>query len=47
VRVALTGRTSSPGLFEVMEGIGKERVIRRMERALGYINARRKEAANT
>jgi glutamyl-tRNA synthetase len=47
VRVALTGRTISPGLFEVMEGVGKERVIRRLERALGYIGARRREAADT
>jgi len=37
VRVALTGKTISPGLFEVMEGIGRERVIKRLERALGYI----------
>jgi glutamyl-tRNA synthetase len=40
VRVALTGRTTSPGLFEVMEGIGRERVIKRLERALGYIGSR-------
>ena len=40
VRVALTGKTTSPGLFEVMEGIGKERVIKRLERALGYIGSR-------
>jgi glutamyl-tRNA synthetase len=40
VRVALTGRTTSPGLFEVMEGIGREQVIKRLERALGYIGSR-------
>jgi glutamyl-tRNA synthetase len=40
VRVALTGKTTSPGLFEVMEGIGRERVIKRLERALGHIGAR-------
>jgi len=40
VRVALTGKTVSPGLFEVMEGIGRERVIKRLERALGYIGTR-------
>jgi glutamyl-tRNA synthetase len=40
VRVALTGKTVSPGLFEVMEGIGRERVIKRLERALGYIETR-------
>jgi glutamyl-tRNA synthetase len=41
VRIALTGRTTSPGLFEVMEGIGREGVIQRLERALGYIGSRR------
>jgi glutamyl-tRNA synthetase len=40
VRVALTGKTTSPGIFEVMEGIGRERVIKRLERALGYIGSR-------
>lgn len=43
VRVALTGKTTSPGLFEVMEGIGRERVIKRLERALGYIGSSRRE----
>jgi glutamyl-tRNA synthetase len=46
VRIALTGRTSSPGLFEVMEGIGKEGVIKRLERALGYIGSQRQGAAS-
>ena len=45
VRLALTGKTSSPGLFEVMEGIGRERVIKRLERALGYIGSRREGEA--
>jgi glutamyl-tRNA synthetase len=45
VRIALTGRTTSPGLFEVMEGIGKEGVIRRLERALGYIESKHQGAA--
>jgi glutamyl-tRNA synthetase len=45
VRVALTGKTTSPGLFEVMEGIGREQVIRRLERALGYIESRREGEA--
>jgi glutamyl-tRNA synthetase len=40
VRIALTGRTTSPGLFEVMEGIGREGVIKRLERALGYIGSK-------
>jgi len=34
VRVALTGRSISPPLFEVMKNLGKERVKRRIERAL-------------
>jgi len=45
VRVALTGKTISPGLFEVMEGIGRERVIKRLERALGYIGSQREGEA--
>lgn len=39
VRVALTGRTVSPGLFEVMEVLGRERVIKRLEKALVYIES--------
>lgn len=30
VRVALTGRTASPGLFEVMEALGRERTLLRL-----------------
>ena len=30
VRVALTGRTASPGLFEVMEVLGRDRTLRRL-----------------
>lgn len=30
VRAALTGRTASPGLFEVMEVLGRERVLKRL-----------------
>jgi len=37
VRVALTGRTASPGIFEIVEIIGRERVIARLEQALAYI----------
>ncbi|RLB07653.1 MAG: glutamate--tRNA ligase [Deltaproteobacteria bacterium] len=39
VRVALTGKTVSPGLFEVMEILGKQEVIKRLERALAYIGS--------
>jgi len=37
VRVALTGRTVSPGIFEVIDILGKDRVIRRLERAISRI----------
>jgi glutamyl-tRNA synthetase len=33
VRIAVTGRTHGPGLFELMEVIGKERCIERLRRA--------------
>ena len=34
LRVAITGRTATPGLFETMEAIGKPRVLRRIRAAL-------------
>ena len=34
IRVAITGKKASPGLFETMAVLGKERVLRRMERVL-------------
>ncbi|MDR7606489.1 MAG: glutamate--tRNA ligase, partial [Armatimonadota bacterium] len=34
VRVALTGKTVGPGLFELMEVLGRERVLRRLEHAV-------------
>jgi glutamyl-tRNA synthetase len=37
IRVALTGRTVSPPIDEVMEVLGKEKVIKRLERAIEYI----------
>jgi glutamyl-tRNA synthetase len=37
VRVALTGRTASPGIFEIMAIIGKERVISRLKKAIQFI----------
>ncbi len=35
VRVALTGGTVSPGIFEVIEVMGKEKTIQRIETAIG------------
>jgi glutamyl-tRNA synthetase len=34
VRVALTGRTASPGLFDVMEVLGRDRTLLRLRRAI-------------
>jgi len=36
VRVALTGRKVGPGLFETMEVLGREKVIKRLERLIDY-----------
>lgn len=37
-RVALTGGTVSPGIYEVIEVMGKEKTLRRLESALRLIN---------
>jgi glutamyl-tRNA synthetase len=37
IRVAITGKKASPGLFETMEVLGKDRVLRRMQRAFGVL----------
>jgi glutamyl-tRNA synthetase len=37
VRVAMTGGTESPGIFEVIEVLGKEKVLKRLERAIELI----------
>jgi glutamyl-tRNA synthetase len=39
LRVALTGSSASPGLFEVMEALGRRKVIKRIEKALAYISS--------
>lgn len=41
LRLALTGRTASPGLFEVMVVLGKGEVIKRLDRALRHIESKR------
>ena len=38
-RLALTGRTVSPGLFDVMILLGKEKTIARMEKAISFIKS--------
>jgi glutamyl-tRNA synthetase len=40
VRVALTGTTISPGIFEVLEALGPERSLARLKAALAYIERR-------
>lgn len=37
VRVAVSGRTVGPSLFELMAVLGKERVLRRLERAKSWV----------
>jgi glutamyl-tRNA synthetase len=39
LRVALTGKSASPPIDEVMEVLGKERVIQRLQRAIEFIKA--------
>ena len=39
VRVALTGRTVSPGIYEVMEILGKERTLDRLKKAVDMIES--------
>jgi len=41
LRVALTGKSASPGLFEVMEVLGKEKALARIKRAVVHINQKR------
>ncbi len=40
LRVALTGKTVSPGVDEVMVTLGKEKVVKRINKALAFIVAR-------
>jgi glutamyl-tRNA synthetase len=37
IRVAITGRTQSPGLFETLRVIGQERVVARLDVAIGKL----------
>ena len=40
VRVALTGKTASPGIFEIVAILGPDRVIKRLRQALSFIENR-------
>jgi len=37
LRVALTGKTASPGIFEVINVLGKEKVLARIRKAIDHI----------
>jgi glutamyl-tRNA synthetase len=41
LRVALTGKTVSPGIFEVMEVMGQEMVIKRLSNAISHIKSKK------
>ena len=40
IRLALTGRTASPGLFEIMVPLGREEVTKRLKAAMDYIRSK-------
>ena len=44
VRVSLSGRSATPGLFEVMEVLGKERCVTRLDAGIATIEAKGAEA---
>jgi glutamyl-tRNA synthetase len=39
-RVAVTGRTTSPGLFEVLALLGRDRTLQRLEQLRAYLSSR-------
>jgi glutamyl-tRNA synthetase len=47
LRVALTGKTASPGLFEVMEVLGKETVLRRLTDAISHMKKKASADSST
>ncbi len=40
VRLALTGKTVSPGIFEIIDVLGKEQVISRLKKAVQFIESK-------
>jgi len=42
MRVALSGTTAGPGLFEMAEVLGKDKVLKRLHRAIQYIQEKRR-----
>jgi glutamyl-tRNA synthetase len=45
LRVALTGKSASPGLFEVMEVLGKDTVVVRIQKALAHIETKASQSS--
>jgi glutamyl-tRNA synthetase len=45
IRVAVTGRTASPGLFDTLRVVGQERVLARLDAALAKLDAAGAQAA--
>ncbi|MEW6671577.1 MAG: glutamate--tRNA ligase [Thermodesulfobacteriota bacterium] len=43
VRVALTGKTASPGIFEIIELLGRDRVVSRLKKATVFIRNQEKQ----
>ncbi len=41
LRVALTGKTVSPGIFQIMEVLGREMVIKRLSHAISHIKSKK------
>ena len=39
VRLAITGRTGGPGLFEILDLLGQEETVERLEKAVDYIKS--------
>ena len=37
IRVVLTGRRNTPDMYEIMQVLGKERVIKRLEKAQEFL----------
>ena len=46
IRLALTGDIASPGIFEIIEILGKEKVSRRINNAIQYIESIENVPAN-
>jgi glutamyl-tRNA synthetase len=40
VRVAMTGKTQSPGIFEVIEILGKEKTLKRLQKAIDTVKSK-------